>query len=564
MSEEQRLAALLDGNGEAFYALDRDWRFTFFNRACEAHFGRRRDQVLGQVLWDSFPGSADSALAGRFRAAMASRQLLSFEDHSIISPGHWMEFRLFPTPEGIGVTFRNISERRSAERTLRTYGLLIERMTEGVSVSDENGIIVYTNPAEDLMFGYEPGELVGRHVGIQNAYAPDENARRVSGVIAELKERGAWEGEWLNRRKDGGEFLTQSHITTVEIAGRRHFMCVQRDITAAKRADAALRDREAELARVQQIGQVGGLEVDLAQGFRNRRSPEYLALHGLPLEAAHESHEDWLRRVHPEDRARAEANFRAAISGEARDYTSEYRITRPNDGQERWIFAKGQIERDPDGRARRLVGAHIDITDRKIAEDHQRLLIHELNHRVKNTLATVQSIAAQTLRHASSPSQAREAFESRLMALSRAHDVLTRENWEGAGLRNIVAEAIGPYSKPTSDRIDIEGSDLRLSPRMALALAMALQELATNAVKYGALSNATGRIAVAWAVDPATAPPRLRLHWIESGGPPVRRPESRGFGSRLIERSLAQDLDGEATIAFEASGVVCRIDAPLG
>jgi PAS domain S-box-containing protein len=300
MTGEQRLAALLEGNGEAFYALDRDWRFTFFNRACEAHFGRGRDQVLGQVLWDAFPTSADSALGGRFKAAMASRQSVTFEDHSIISPGHWMEFRLFPTPEGIGVTFRNISERRSAERTLRTYGLLIERMTEGVSVSDEHGIIVYTNAAEDLMFGYEPGELVGRHVGIQNAYAPDENARRVAAVVAELRQRGAWEGEWLNRRKDGGEFVTQSHITAVEIEGRRHFMCVQRDITAAKRAEAALRDREAELARVQQIGQVGGLEVDLTQGFRNRRSPEYLALHGLSSDDAHESHEQWLRRVHPE------------------------------------------------------------------------------------------------------------------------------------------------------------------------------------------------------------------------------------------------------------------------
>jgi len=494
---------------------------------------------------------------------MASGEPVTFEDHSIVAPGHWMEFRLFPTPEGLGVTFRNISERRLAERTLRTYGLLVERMTEGVSVSDEDGIIVYTNPAEDHMFGYEPGELVGRHVGIQNAYEPDENARRVAGVIAELKQRGAWEGEWLNRRKDGSTFVTASHITAVEIEGRPHFLCVQRDITAAKQAETALREREAELARVQKIGQVGGLELDLTEGLRNRRSPEYLALHGLPPEAAHESHEEWALRVHPEDRARAEERFQAAVSGQAQDYTSEYRIIRPSDGEERWIFAKGEIERGPDGRARRLIGAHIDITDRKIAEDHQRLLIHELNHRVKNTLATVQSIAAQTLRHASSPAQARQAFESRLMALSRAHDVLTRESWEGAGLREVVAEAISPHIDLKSGRIAVDGPDLRLAPRMALALAMALQELATNAVKYGALSNQVGHIALGWTVDRSADPPRLKLRWTETGGPPVRPPERRGFGSRLIERSLAQDLGGAATIAFEPAGVVCDVDAPI-
>lgn len=561
---EQRLTAILDGSGDAFYAVDRDWRITFFNRGSERHFGRARDEVLGRVLWDAIPGSGEAALAGRFRAALASAETLTFDAVSIINPGQWLEFRVFPTPEGLGVTFRDISERRNAARTLATYGLLIERMTEGISLSDENGIIVYTNPAENVMFGYDPGELVGQHVGVQNAYSPEENLRRVRAVIAELKERGAWEGEWLNRRRDGGEFVTEAHITMVEIEGRRHFLCVQRDVTATKRAVAAVREREADLARVQQIGQVGGLEVDLAPGARNRRSPEYLALHGLSPDGVEESHEDWLRRVHPDDREGARQKFDQAISGEARDYTSEYRILRPSDGEVRWISAKGHIERDADGRARRLIGAHIDITDRRIAEDHQRLLIHELNHRVKNTLATVQSIAAQTLRHAASPSQAREAFESRLMALSRAHDVLTRENWEGADLRDIVAEAIGPYSELKSDRIDVDGPDLRLAPRMALALAMALQELATNAVKYGALSSPNGRIAVLWTVDQETTPPRLKLRWTESGGPPVRRPDRRGFGSRLIERSLAQDLDGEATIAFEPTGVVCAIDAPIG
>jgi PAS domain S-box-containing protein len=561
---EQRLAAILDGIGEAFYAVDFDWRITFYNRECELHFGRPREEALGRILWEVFPGSEATGLARRFRETMAAARLVTFEDESIIVPGRWMEFRLFPTLDGMGITFRDITERKKAERTLRTYALLVESMTEGVSLSDENGIIVYTNPAEDRMFGYGPGELVGQHVGVQNAYEPEENARRVGAVIGALKERGAWDGEWRNRRKDGSEFVTAARITTVDIEGRRHFLCVQRDVTEAKRAEAALREREAELARVQQIGQVGGLEVNLQDGFRSRRSPEYLRLHGLPPEAEYESHEEWMQRVHPEDRERAWQAFRGAVSGQTHDYVAEYRIVRPSDGEVRWISARGEIERDAEDRPLRLVGVHIDITERRRAEEHRELLIHELNHRVKNTLATVQSIAVQTLRNAASPSQAREAFEGRLMALSRAHDVLTRENWEGARLHQIIARAAEPYTQLRGDRLYVSGPELRLPPRMALAFAMALQELVTNAVKYGALSNETGRIEIVWTIDPVATPARLRLSWEEKGGPPARPPQRQGFGSRLIERSLAQDLDGEVTMTFASTGVVCTVDAPIG
>jgi two-component sensor histidine kinase len=204
-----------------------------------------------------------------------------------------------------------------------------------------------------------------------------------------------------------------------------------------------------------------------------------------------------------------------------------------------------------------------DITAEKQAQEHQRLLINELNHRVKNTLATVQSIASQTLRDVSSPGDAREAIDNRLMALSRAHDVLTRENWEGAGLREIVDQAVAPYASSGERRFKVGGSDVRLSPRTALALAMALQELATNAVKYGALSTETGTVRIEWRLDRDEAPPRLHLEWMESGGPPVTRPNRRGFGTRLIERGLAQDLDGEVRIEFAPAGVICTVDAPL-
>ena len=145
-------------------------------------------------------------------------------------------------------------------------------------------------------------------------------------------------------------------------------LVVCRDVTKDYLAATALREREAELARVQQLGRIGGLEVDLTTGFRNRRSPEYLQIHGLPPEAVDESHEDWVRRMHPEDREATEKKFRDAVAGSVRDYTAQYRIIRPSDGETRWISVKSTIERDEEGKALRLVGAHTDVTEQVMAE----------------------------------------------------------------------------------------------------------------------------------------------------------------------------------------------------
>lgn len=214
-----------------------------------------------------------------------------------------------------------------------------------------------------------------------------------------------------------------------------------------------------------------------------------------------------------------------------------------------------------------LLGAAIErlrvVDELRVAVRDKDLLIDELNHRVKNTLATVQSIAYQTLRNAPTIDHASSAIESRLIALSQVHDVLTVQSWAAVELNDIVGQALEPYRSRGENRIHMRGPLVQIPPRMALALAMALQELATNAVKYGALSNEIGQIAVHWKLDDATAPPRLCLIWEEMEGPLVREPARRGFGTRLIERSLAHDLDGDVRIEFAPSGVICSVDAPL-
>ncbi|MDB5644811.1 HWE histidine kinase domain-containing protein [Methylobacterium sp.] len=274
--------------------------------------------------------------------------------------------------------------------------------------------------------------------------------------------------------------------------------------------------------------------------------------------------EDWRRIIFPEDLESFTTLFRNAFASRT-PFQADVRVI-DRDGIVRWLRCEGVPRTDDTGNFLGYTGCNVDITDAKRAAEHQQLLIHELNHRVKNTLATVQSIAGQSLRRLEGPeaSAARAAFEARLLALARVHNVLTRESWDGAELGNVVADAIAPLdaTEGQRSRFIVSGPALRLPPRLALSIAMALHELGTNAVKYGALSQEGGTVAITWTIsrEPET---RLLLRWAEAGGPPVAPPTRTGFGSRLIERSLARELDGEVQLHFAAAGVICTIEAPV-
>jgi two-component sensor histidine kinase len=209
--------------------------------------------------------------------------------------------------------------------------------------------------------------------------------------------------------------------------------------------------------------------------------------------------------------------------------------------------------------ARKLVGTVRDIHERKQGEAHREMLLQELNHRVKNTLATVKAIASQTLKGNNATPEARAAFDGRLMALASAHDLLIRQEWSQASLEDIIRRALAPHVGAGAQRIEARGPAALLGAGSALALTMCLHELATNAAKYGALSVEQGRIHVSWILNGGL----LALEWRESGGPPVVIPQRRGFGSQLIERALASDLNGSAEIEFAPEGVICRVTATI-
>jgi two-component sensor histidine kinase len=202
----------------------------------------------------------------------------------------------------------------------------------------------------------------------------------------------------------------------------------------------------------------------------------------------------------------------------------------------------------------------VDISERKRAEKQQATLIDELNHRVKNTLATVQSISLHT--HRSTPEAFVENFEGRLMALSQAHDLLTQRRWAGVGLRELMAQEFAPYAND-GDGIVLSGPEVLLSARTGLAIGMVLHELVTNAAKYGALTDGRGRVQVSWSAERVDGEPWLSLRWIETGGPAVSPPTRRGFGRRLIERTLAKDLGGAAELDFASEGLRATLRCPL-
>lgn len=270
---------------------------------------------------------------------------------------------------------------------------------------------------------------------------------------------------------------------------------------------------------------------------------------------------DILRAIDPRDVYQTETRFRDALSG-SDDYFGEYRVKGFH--PPRWIATRGRVvERDNEGKPTLIFGVNYDITERKLGDERQRLLLRELNHRVKNTLATVQALATQTVRHARQPSEFLEAFSARLQALGAAHSLLSDREWRGIGISELARIEVKPFDTGDQPRIAISGPDVLLSPDQAVGLGLILHELASNAMKHGSLSVPSGKVDLDWKTQGRKGARRLVLTWRETGGPEVQPPDRQGFGSILIRRSLAKVIDSDVTHEFRPGGVFAEISMPL-
>ena len=388
-----------------------------------------------------------------------------------------------------------------------------------------------------------------------------------------LLRTGEWRGELRHRRRDGTAVVVAAHwILRRDTATGAPATVIElhADATALKAAEAALRAGEARLRLAQEVAGIGTWEWDPEED-RLVASAEQHALFGTsPAAGAPATLDAFLELVHPEDRAAVRRAFSRAL--EDGEYEVEFRIFRPcrngvPSDDMRWMIGRGRRMPGLAGHLGPILGVHVDITARKEAEECQALLMREVDHRAKNALAVVQAVLRLT--RADSPGAFARAVEGRVAALARAQTVLAESHWVGADLGTILKGELAPFIGAVADgseRVVLEGPALAIAPFMAQPLSMALHELATNAAKYGALSRPEGRLSVTWSVDRAAegGGGRLSLRWIEIGGPAIPGPPNqRGFGSRVVETTIREQLGGRVTPHWLPEGLRCEFEVPL-
>lgn len=433
---------------------------------------------------------------------------------------------------------------------------VLETALDAVVVMRENGIVAGWNAIAEDTFGWTRDEAIGAQLSA--LIIPERFRQAHHQGLRTYLETG--EGPVLNRhfeisalRSSGEEFPVELSITPTRVSGERLFVGFLRDISQRKAVETALRESEARLAATYNHALVGIAEIDRDGRFL-RANDQYSVMTGYSLDELRTK--TFSDITHPVDVARDRKLFEEQWSGARDTYTVEKRYVRKG-GEVIWVELAASIVRNPGSEA---YGVRIlrDINDKKRAEEQQRLLLQELNHRVKNTLTVVQGLAHQTFKSREVPPHLLRAFEGRLSALAAAHNLLMQHTWDATPMTSAAEAALGPFQS-AEPRISLDGPSLLLTPSATVTLTLALHELATNAAKYGALSNDSGRIEVRWTVTGDA----LALTWREVGGPAVAKPQISGFGTRLLERGVARDLGGVVTLDFDPAGVVCTIDAPL-
>ncbi len=540
--------------------LDRDLRYVRINEALAEINGVPAADHPGRTVQEVVPGVSEQTLAA-YRLVLETGAVVGpveITGNTPAQPGverTWLA-TFMPAKDkdggvvGASLSVQEITERKAAEKAIAESEAELQQTLDGVFV----------------LIGLLDAEGRVRFINATAMDALDEG-------FDEIEAKPFWETPWWDVSEAARDHVRE--LVERAAAGE----VVREDLQWRSTADGSVRWVDFTLAAVRdEAGAVVGLVPSGADITERKEAEERLALalevggalgvwswdlvsnlvsgdarlaKGLGLTEAEMkagvSPERLAALVHPEDREGYDRAFRRAVeTGEPLE--AEYRVS---DGErEVWVLSRGGVLPGEDGTPARLSGMTIDITKIKEAEEHRRFLMDELNHRVKNTLAVVQSLARQTFGGEGVPRELQQVFSGRLQALAAAHGILTEQSWREADLATVIREATAPCGA-AADRFDLNGPKVALAPNQAVALSMAVHELCTNAVKYGALSSEEGRVGVRWTVEAD----RFELRWEEHDGPPVTPPERKGFGSVMIERMLATDFRGKTEVAFEPDGL---------
>jgi PAS domain S-box-containing protein len=333
----------------------------------------------------------------------------------------------------------------------------------------------------------------------------------------------------------------------------------QIDVTERKRAEHALSARNAQFELARRAGRVGDYTYDISAGTM-RFTRTSMAIFDLSDSAMEITARQWHSRVHREDMQHLRDEHIRAFKERRSELVSEFRVVRPG-GEIKWIEARSLISYDNAGRAKRLTGIYIDVTERRKAEDHKSLLVAELDHRVKNVLACVAAIAQCSRECSGSPEEFLDMLNRRINSLANTHALLSRSRWHGVSLGELVRSELAFCTKDVSARV--EGPELVLAAEATQPIAMVLHELATNAAKYGALSNGHGRVSARWWLSSRhLSGGAVVIEWKETGGPPVTAPTANGYGTSVIRDLIPYELGGAVDYELARDGIRCTLEIP--
>lgn len=564
-SESDFLRAVVDFTPDLIHVKDAAGRLVFANKACLAIIGRGAEEVLGRPV-GAWHGHADESgrIEANDRRVLESGDTLLTEEPFTDPEGRrrvFLSTKAALRGEGgeitglIGVS-TDITQRKQSEQAHRRsetrFRAAVEAMDGVLWTADASGARTGDETGWTKLTGQEGAEAAAQ--GWVRMVHPEDRAATLAGWRAAVEAGEPYQFEHRVRRGDGRWRLCTVRAVPVEDQSGQivEWVGVHTDVTEERENQTRLADALQQLSLALDIGEIGvwsytpdgpALECDeRMRGLFGVAPDELLDIRRVK------------RLVFEEDLPRLSQQIGDATrAGVGAVFEAEFRIRRADTGEVRWITARGQQVAQPHAAQVRFIGTSRDVTSRREREEQVRALLRELSHRTKNILAVIQAVARQTVLTSRDIGDFRPRFEARLQAMSRSLDLLVEHHWHGATLHEVIRAQLGDEV----GHVSLDGPMLYLKPDAAQNLGLAMHELTTNAVNYGALSTQEGRVEVTWRVEDG----HFHLSWREVGGPPVTPPVTKGFGQTLMQR-LA--LGGESELRFEREGVVWEMTAPLG
>lgn len=595
-------AALVESSIDAIIALTLDGRILSWNQGAEHIYGYTAEETIGRPITILMPPER----AAKFDFVSARRRqnterfgvLHQHKDGRRIDVAVTVSPIRDPAEATIGYSaiIRDVTVRQRLAQERDQLAAIVAATHDSIIGWTPDGTITSWNPASERLYGYSAAEAIGKPILM---LVPPERADTWRNAVPELRAGRCYVGyETVRMHKDGHRIAVSVTVSPVFSDGAVvGFSTIARDITEARRAQDLAAVRSRQLQALATLGQDGLVAADLYELMQ--RAVELVA-EGLGTEFAnvleldepsqtliHRAGYGWKsnyvgRRVIPVDSRflagytlpeaprvvtvpdfSKETRFRRSPLLSEHDVMSSIGVVIPDEGDRPFgVLAThstqsrtfSQQDSDFIQNVAHVIAAALQ---RRRAEEQRELMLSELEHRVKNTLAVVQAIISLTARNAQSTTQLVSALSGRIEALARGHMLLTGQQWAACELRDLIELALDPYRRAGPDALSVDGPRLQVRPRPALALAMILHELATNAAKYGALSSNLGRLDIRWEMVQSDSKNRVQLRWIESGLEGIACPSSEGFGTTLITRSVAMALSGEATFDYTPTGLHC-------